>query len=73
MPKLIAIVDQRPELLEFLREKIAERGYEVIAVRTEEEADDLDPAPDVIVLDFEKFGVDLEDVFKLIEESLQGV
>lgn len=70
MPKRIAIVDQRPDLLTFLKERISEWGYEVIAVLTEEEAETLSPQPNLILVDFEEFNVDLAETLQVIEESL---
>lgn len=71
MPKRIAIVDQRPDVLEFLKERIEAKGYEVITAFTEDEADALEPAPDLIIVDFEK-QVDLAEVFKIIETELSA-
>ena len=63
----IAIVDQRQDLLSFLKEKIEAQGYEVVAVTHESEADAQDP--DLVLVDFEP-QVNLDDVFAAIEEGL---
>lgn len=72
MTKRIAIVDARPDMLAFLKEQIEIQGYKVIACYTEEEVEAILPEPDLVLVDFEEFGVDLDDVIRVIEESLKA-
>lgn len=68
--KRIAIVDQRRDLRDFLKENLEMRGYSVFACFSEAEAELLNPLPDVTLVDFEEFGVDLDGVAAMIEEEL---
>lgn len=69
MPKRIAIVDGRLDLLLFLKESLEVAGYEIIPCFTEDEAEALMPVPDLTLVDFEP-QVDLAEVFLVIEAGL---
>ncbi|MBO9539712.1 response regulator transcription factor [bacterium] len=70
MPLRIAIVDPRPDLLEFLKEQLKARGYDVEIAFTEAEVEQMDPLPDLAVVDFERT-VDLAEVMQAIAEGLR--
>jgi DNA-binding response OmpR family regulator len=70
MPQRIALVDQRPDLLAFLKEKLEDRGYEILTVFTEEEAERIQPKPDLVLVGFEP-RVDLAEVVQAIEDGLR--
>lgn len=70
MSPRIAIVDPRPDLLEFLKEQLEARGFDVQTAFAADEVERMQPTPDLALVDFEP-QVDLAEVLTAIEEGLR--
>lgn len=73
MNKKILIADDQPYIIRIVKDKLAEAGYEVIAVDNGIEAVDIakDIIPDLVLLDVTMPGIDGFEVCRILKSSTE--